>query len=256
MILTGIFACVNLGSFSSPIFFNLLSDKWGINCIIIATAFFVLFFIALKVLPVIKNPYVEQSKKSIFKKEFFLFWLFFLTICLFAICELVYSYWGIIYLNLSKNLDLELSRFSLSFYWASVGISQLTICFLLKYVAPKYFYRILPILLATGFLGMFFSKGLVSVILAFMIGGMGTSAFIALSMNFVEHDFKQIAEIASGIMFMGYFLGYLIGSLVIAQVIKSIDLSKIFLFSGLLAIIIEILTLYLVRKSKIPKSYH
>jgi len=256
MVLTGIFACINLGSFTSPIFFNLLFDKWGVNCLFIAAMFFILSILALKILPAIKNPYVEKSKKSIFKKEFFLFWFFFLTICLFAICELVYSYWGIIYLNLSKKLSLELSRFSLSFYWASVGLSQLTICFLLKYIAPKYFYRILPILLASGFIGMFFSKSLIGVILAFMLGGIGASAFIALTMNFVEHDFKQIAEIASGIMFMGYFLGYLIGSLAIAQVIKSIDLAKIFLFSGFLAIIIEIFTIYLVKKSKIPKSYH
>ncbi|NGX32186.1 MAG: hypothetical protein K1060chlam4_00227 [Candidatus Anoxychlamydiales bacterium] len=257
MILTGIFACINFGGFSSPIFFNLLSNKWGINCLIIAAAFFILFFLALKVLPVVKNPYIEsKSKKSIFKKEFHLFWMFFLTIVLFTICELVYAYWGIIYLNLYKKLDLSLSRFSLSFYWAAAGITQLTICWLLKYIAPKYFYRALPILLASGFLGMVFFKGLTSIIISFVIGGMGVSAFVALSMNFVEQDFKQIAEVASGIMFMGYFLGYLIGSLAIAEIIKFIDLSKIFLFSGFIAIIIEIFTFYLIKKSKIPKSYH
>ena len=258
MILTGVFASINLGSFTSPIFFNLVNPgKWGNNCFIIGAAMLFLFFLALKILPTIKNPYIaSKGRNSVFKKEFSLFWLFFLTIVLFALCELIFSYWGIIYLNLYKKLSLELSRFSLSFYWAAVGLSQLTICWLLKYIAPKYFYRVLPILLVIGFWGMFFSKGLSSIIISFIIGGMGASAFIALTMNFVEHDFKQIAEIASGVMFMGYFLGYLIGSLAIAKVIKFVDLSKIFLFSGFLAIVIEIFAIYLIKKSKTPKSYH
>ncbi|NGX36296.1 MAG: hypothetical protein K1000chlam1_01137 [Candidatus Anoxychlamydiales bacterium] len=258
MVLTGIFACVNIGSFTCPIFFNLFNqNKWGNNSIIIAAGFFVLFLIALKVLPVVKNPYTEsKSKKSFFKKEYLFFWLFFLTLALYSVCELVYSYWGIIYLNQYKQFNLELSRFSLSFYWIAVGLGQLTICWLLKYIAPKYFYRVLPILIAIGFWGMFFSKELTSVIISFVIGGLGASAFIALTMNFVEIDFKEIAEIASGVMFMGYFLGYLIGSLAIAQAIKFTDLSKIFLFSGFLAIIIELFTLYLVKKSRIPKGYH
>ncbi|KKL11030.1 hypothetical protein LCGC14_2549910 [marine sediment metagenome] len=255
MILTGIFTCINLGSSSSPIFFNFLnSSNWGLNCLIISIALFIMFFLALNILPIVENPYIK--KKCILKTNSSLLGIFFLTVILFALCELVFSYWGIIYLNQYKQINLQFSRFGLSSYWIAAGLSQLTICWLLKYIAPKYFYRILPVFLALGFLGMFFATKFITIVISFMLGGIGASAFIALTMNFVEHDFKQSAEIASGIMFMGYFLGYVIGSLAIAETIKFIDLSKIFLFSAFIAIFIEIFTIYIVKKSKTSQNIY
>ena len=213
-----------------------------------------MFFLALNILPIVENPYIK--KKCILKTNSSLLGIFFLTVILFALCELVFSYWGIIYLNQYKQINLQFSRFGLSSYWIAAGLSQLTICLLLKYIAPKYFYRILPVFLALGFLGMFFATKFITIVISFMLGGIGASAFIALTMNFVEHDFKQSAEIASGIMFIGYFLGYVIGSLAIAETIKFIDLSKIFLFSAFIAIFIEIFTIYIVKKSKTSQNIY
>jgi MFS family permease len=255
MTLTGVFASINLGSFSCPIFFNLMNaNRWGINTLIIAVFQIILFLTAIKIMPNLINPYVKSQKNiiNLFKIKNVLFWSFFLTIILYSICELTFTYWGIIYLHKDKNFSLILSRYSLSFYWASVGLSQITICWLLKYINPKYIYRSLPIFMILGFLGMYNSNFLTSVILSFVIGGIGMSAFIAITMNYVEHDFKQIAEIASGIMFMGYFLGYILGSLFIGQIIRYINLSTVFLLMGLVSSLILMNTFYLIKKSKLP----
>ncbi|MFA6119329.1 MAG: MFS transporter [Parachlamydiales bacterium] len=251
MTLTAIFACINLGSISGPLFFNLkIFQDWWFNCLIISILWFVFFVSSLKALPVVKNPHSALKHRNIFSRKFTLFWLFFLVILLYSLCEYTYAFWGIVLLSKIKGFDLIASRYGLAIFWAAVGIAQITIFFLLKYKPAKFFYRILPIFIFSGFFILSYASKYYNNIIGLIIGGLGCSAFVALSLSFVEKFFKEIAEISAGIMFTGYFLGYILGSLFIGQSINYISLNTLFVIAGIIAIFIEILVMNLLIKTK------
>lgn len=250
MALTGIFTCINLGSVTGPTFFNLsIFEKWELNILIIAISWSILFIISFFALTSVTRPSSKNKQnQGVFKKKFILFWLFLFVLILYSICEYTYAFWGPVFLKQEKNISINLARYALAIFWFSVAFGQISICWLLKYLSPKYFYRILPILITSGFVILFFAKTYNNNVLGFIMGGLGSSAFVALTLSYVERTFKEVAEVTTGIMFMGYFVGYLVGSIFIGQLLKLESLTHVFLSIGFIGAMIWIITIYLVHR--------
>jgi len=256
MAITAGFICINIGSFVSPLYFNYFNNNLDNASLYISILILIFFLLALIFLPEIKNkePIEHMKYKVIFEKKYRYFLVFFSSVVLYSICEYVYSNWGVVLLKSEKGFNLEVSRFGLSTFWASVGITQILIFFLLKYLNIKKIYRVLPFFISIGFFVMIFSKKFSLIGLA--LGGIGGSAFVALSLSYVEYLFNKIAQIASSTIFLGFFSGYIIGSLLISTLLDFTSLTNSFFVIGILSVIIILNTLYLTKKFKIEKESH
>ncbi len=251
--LTGLFACINLGSILCPIFYNIQpSHKWWVKCLIIVILLFSLLLISLKFLPAIHNPNILAKTKNanLVQKKYRIMWLFLIILILYSICEYIYAFWGIVFLNKIKGFSLFFSRYELSYFWAAFGFGQILIFWLLRFIAPKYFYRILPVLITIGFFIMLYSNNSIYSTFGFIIGGIGCSSFFPLTLSFVELSFKEIAEIISGIMITGYFAGYLLGAITAGVISKYTSLNSIFFTAIIIAILIAFMSCYLMAKPK------
>jgi len=254
MVLTGVYFCVNFGSFSYPILFNLFSSGkfWWHLTILQAVLSLLLVVVGWKFLPDIRNPnpLPLHTFREAFRHLSFRFWIFFAVIIGFSITENTFDSWVTIFLHQVKDLSISKANFGLSSYWATVAIGQVSVCVLVRWISPRWIYRILPLFLIVGYFGIYYSEGYFYNLLFYIISALGCSAFFALTMSFVEGEYKVVSEIASGVMVTAYFLGSALGSLIFGTVLGAnvINLKDLIFLFGFITVVIFGVNQYLMNK--------
>ncbi len=253
MLLTGMYSCITLGSSSAPFFIGKFSGfwNWGVFPTIIACLFLILLLVSYWQLPHISNPYPisREPLKVIFKKLPGFFWVFAIAAFLYAICENGLVAWSTIFLHLEKGVKNEEATESLAIFWGVVTIAELSICGLVSKFSPRFIYRLLPLFLIIACFGMVFASGANQSLLFFVTGALGVSAFFALTVNFAERRFHELAEFVSGTMVLGYFLGTVVGSLATGFFYEILHwpLAMVFVAIGCIAILLTPLNYILSR---------
>lgn len=253
VLLTGAYACVNIGSSSSPFLMDIFSPNWWIFPIVLACYFFLIIFTTLKWLPHLHNPSVlaREPLIVIFKKLPPLFWLFVIGVFLYAICEDCLVAWTTILLHIEKNVETTIAMQGLGMFWGIVAIAQISICAIVNKLSPRPIYLLLPCFLAIGCVGIVMAESISGYLLFFAISALGVSAYFALTVNFAEKKFHQIAEFISGAMVLGYFLGTVAGSIGIGFFYQTMHwkLETIFIFIGVIAILLLPVNYFLTRST-------
>lgn len=239
-LITGAYACVNLGSSSAPFFISLSSNDWWLFSLMLSIFLFFLVLAIIRWLPNVHNPNAlsREPLKVIFKKLPRFFWLFFVAIFLYAICEDCLVSWTTILLHVEKGIMADTATKSLAIFWIVVTVSQFLICGLVNRISPRPIYRLLPILLAAGIFGVVVAWNVDMNFLFFALAASGISAFFALTVNFAEKKFHQIVEFVSGALIIGYLVGNVTGSLTIGFLYETMHwkLSSIFVVIGLVGV--------------------
>lgn len=257
MVLTGVFFCVNFGSFCFPLMFNLISSDqfWWRITIVHAVMMFFLIGLGWKFLPDIRN--VNSAPRQTFH-EFSRqltqrFWIFLTVIVIYSITENTFSSWITIFLHTVKDLSISKANIGLSSFWGTVALGQASVCILVRWISPKLIYRILPLFLILGYFGIYFSTNYNESVFFFIISALGCSAFFALSMSFVEGEYRSISEIASGIMVTGYFLGSALGASLFGAILESnvINLKELIFLVGFIPVVIAVLNNFLMSRKTV-----
>lgn len=251
-LLTGVYACINLGSASAPFLISKTLPDWWLFSAVISGFFLVLLLATLRWLPNIHNPnpLSREPLKLIFKKLPPSFWLFVIGIFFYGICEDCLVSWTTILFHTAKNIETQTALRGLTIFWATVTLAQITICVLVSRISPRPIYRLLPCLLAVGLFGIVMANTVSVNLLFFAISALGVSAFFSLTVNFAENKFHKVAELVSGAVVLGYLLGTVVGSLGIGFFYQTLQwkLEMIFISIGVIAILLLPMNFFLTRR--------
>lgn len=216
-LLAGVFACVNLGSMSGPFFFRLWGGglQWGglVALYALAALFCWALALRLKHIPIPPLPGGTLSLRTFFRS---IVCLYALTLFLYAWLDISISAYLQLYLTQIHQLNLQTARSLLSLFWATVGLSQLFITFLSRFLSPRLIYFSLSLFLVLGYLFLNFVPS--ALPLAIFSLGLGCSAFIALTISMAEWDHPHAPKHVSAILVFAYFFGAGCASLTLGKI--------------------------------------
>lgn len=243
--LTGLHSLLGLGTALAPVLVVLFVKQIGwwvlpLSALAVMTAIFMAsFFLSLKgeeeqVALARTSPAIPLGQE---------FWLFMAIIFFYGYCETLFGNWAIIYLKNEKSIPAIEASYALSVFWVMVTFGRLLTAFLSAWIAPRWIYRTLPVLIMislwavttvhSGIMGIFF----------FGLAGLACSSFFPLSFSFAQGRFAAIAEKVSGCLMASYMLGYGFASYGIGRMVEagSFTLESLYGFSIIVALIITFL---------------
>lgn len=166
------------------------------------------------------------------------FWFYGAAVFVYGILETLSGNWATIYLTGERGVPAEAASLALTAFWAMVTIGRILVGVASKYVAPRWIYVALPllILVAGEFAAVAHSEA--AGILAFGLVGLGCSAMLPLSISFAGDEFPQLSATTAGWLIALYQLGYGVAAFGVGPVEEFLgaSLSEIFAASGVLAL--------------------
>ena len=191
-----------------------------------------------------------QKKKFIFSNELKLFML---IVFLYGFCETIFSNWSIIYLSKEKSVSVDEAGYALSIFWAMVTGGRLLTSLLSTWVAPSWFYRILPIIIAIALWMVTTIHNPTMGIIYFGLAGLACSAFFPLTFSFAQSRNPASAELVSGFLMAFYMLGYGFGSYGIGMMMPWLGISLQGVYQASIAVAIGVIILsFILTKQKQP----
>ncbi len=200
--LTALHATLGIGTAIGPIFFQFAEHflYWWMAPSILALGYLILISLCLRFFPL----YLELPKSMNWKIKKGV-WIFFAVAILYGICETAFGNWGILYLKTIRDVPAEMASISLSFFWAAVTFGRMIASISAIWISPKKIYGSIGIVLIASLLILDFSH---YATLAFLIAGLGCSAFLPLTVSLAQKEDLPHAEMISGLVIGIYMLGY------------------------------------------------
>ncbi|MDE2008700.1 MAG: MFS transporter [Candidatus Omnitrophica bacterium] len=210
--LTVLHTLLGLGTALAPFLVAVLVRKigWWVLPVAVAGALVILGASAL-VLPFrIKRPVPTGTLTSAGSKAP---WrarvrLFILAVFLYGYCETLFANWAIIFLNKEKGVGLQEAGYALAAFWIMVSIGRLLVSIISVWVAARWVYMVLPVLITLSLAGVSTASSPLTGILLFAAAGLSCSAFFPLTFNFGQKIHAPLAEKISGWLMASYMLGY------------------------------------------------
>ncbi len=185
-------------------------------------------------------------------------WAFLALVLLYGIAETLFGNWAILFLHGNRGFGVRAAGFALAAFWAMVTVGRLLIAIASVWLAPRWFYRTLPVLLFAAFLLVPHMATPAAAIAAFGFAGLACSAFLPLSVGFAEEQFPRLAELMGGEMIAAYMVGYGIASFAVGALVHSgaARLGNLYSDAGLLAAAMAILAFFLTKSARQEPRAH
>ncbi len=179
-------------------------------------------------------------------------WAFLALVLLYGVAETLFGNWAILFLHGDRNFSARSAGLALAAFWAMVTVGRLVIAIASVWLAPRWFYRALPLLLVAAFLLVPGAATPAAAIAAFGFSGLACSAFLPLSVGFAEEQFPRLAELMGGEMIAAYMVGYGIASFAVGALVHSgaARLGNLYSDASLLGAVMAVLAFFL---TKFPK---
>ncbi len=208
--LTLLHSCLGIGTALGPIIFEyfLKHGVWWYDGIWMGTLYFLLLAAAYVSFP---NPHhlgAKQKSQPHLPFRSLALWGFIGIVLLYGIIETTFGNWGTIFLHQEKRLNMNSAALALSLFWATLTVGRLLTVFLSLKLSTRYIYYSLPPLILVSLFILYPSSGKVSLLISFVIAGLGCSAMLPLTIGFAQEKFSSIAPLISGVMIGVYMLGF------------------------------------------------
>lgn len=200
--LTALHATLGLGTAIGPLLFqfSLQEMHWWIAPLLLAVGYLLLIFFTWSQFPL--NLNLPRSGSSDISKRV---WIFAAIALLYGICETAFGNWGILFLKTVRDVPSEMASFSLSLFWASITAGRILVAVLATRLSPHRIYAFISLILIFSLFVLDFTSFLFS---AFIIAGLGCSAFLPFTVSFGQKQDLCHAEMISGLIMAVYMCGY------------------------------------------------
>jgi FHS family glucose/mannose:H+ symporter-like MFS transporter len=177
------------------------------------------------------------------------FWLYAAAVLLYGVAETLCGNWAALYLSIERDVRAQEASFALTAFWAMVTLGRLIVAFLDRFVAARWVYLALPILLAIAFQIVARAYGAGIGIAAFAAAGLACSAFLPFSISFAGAEFPRQAAMMSGALIAFYQIGYGIAAFGVGPLrqLAGLDFATLFSAGSIIALALAIAAGQLIR---------
>ena len=179
-------------------------------------------------------------------------WTFVIVVIFYGICETLCGNWAILYVHGERGFSARQAGLALAAFWAMVTVGRLAIAIASAWIAPRIFFRALPVLLLAAFLLIPRSGSAAAAIAAFGFAGLACSGFLPLSIGFAEKQFPRLAELMAGELIAAYMIGYGIASFGAGPLVDSgaMKLGSIYSWASVVAAAMIVLSFLVTRPAR------
>jgi fucose permease len=235
-------ALLGLGTVLAPVFvavFIGLGLWWGLPLLAVVLLLALLLFSLSLPLQVEADKTQSQKGKTGLPVRF---WIFAAFALLYGVCETINGNWATLYMSQSLGATSATASFALMAFWGMVTIGRVLFAVIAKRFPPNRTYRLLPFVIAVGFVVIAYLPTGSSFlgILAFGLAGLGCSALLPLTISFGQEDMKIIAASVAGGLIAFYQMGYGIAAFGVGPLedYAGLSLNSLFGFAAVVAMIL------------------
>ena len=177
------------------------------------------------------------------------FWFYAAAVLLYGVVETLCGNWATLYLSTERRVPAGDAAFALTAFWVMVTLGRLLIAVLDRFVAARWIYLALPVVLAGAFQLIAQAGGAASGIGAFAVAGLACSAFLPFSISFAGTEFPRQAATMSGALIAFYQVGYGVAAFGVGPLRQLAGMAYSSMYSGgsLVALALAIAAVQLVR---------
>ena len=177
------------------------------------------------------------------------FWFYAIAVFLYGIVETLCGNWATLYLSVQRQVSGQDAAYALTAFWVMVTLGRVAVAFLDRFIATRWIYLALPVLLALALQFVAVANGALSGIAAFAIAGLACSAFLPFSISFAGAEFPHQAASMSGALIAVYQVGYGVAAFGVGPMRQrtGLDYSTVFSLGGLAAVALALAALVLIR---------
>jgi len=235
--LTALHATLGLGTAIGPLLFqfSLQEMHWWMAPLFLAACYFILMVFTWRLFPLHLD--LPKSGSGGMSKRV---WFFAAIALLYGICETAFGNWGILYLKTARDVPSEMASLSLSLFWASVTAGRIVIAILAARISPHLIYALISLVLIASLFVLDFTH---FIFAAFIVAGLGCSAFLPFTVSFGQKQDLSHAEMISGLIMAIYMCGYGIAAYGIGWMQTSFhfQLSSLFFYLFIPAVLLTLL---------------
>jgi fucose permease len=250
-------ALLGLGTVLAPVFvavFIGLGIWWGLPVLAVVLLLALLLFSLSLPLQVGTDKTAQSQKgKTALPARF---WIFAAFVLLYGICETMNGNWATLYMSQSLGTTPAAASFALMAFWGMVTIGRVLFAAIAKRFPPNRTYRLLPFVIAVGFVVIAYLPVGSSFlgILAFGLTGLGCSALLPLTISFGQEEMKIIAASVAGGLIAFYQMGYGIAAFGVGPMedYAGLSLNSLFGFAAVVALILAALSFVVTLHGSAP----
>jgi fucose permease len=240
-------ALLGLGTVLAPVFvavFIGLGLWWGLPLLaVVLLLALLLFSLSLPLQAETDKTTQSQKGKTAVPARF---WIFAAFALLYGVCETMKGNWATLYMSQSLGPTSAAASFALMAFWGMATIGRVLFAAIAKRFPPNRTYRLLPFVIAVGFVVIAYLPVGSSFlgILAFGLTGLGCSALLPLTISFGQEDMKTIAASVAGGVIAFYQMGYGIAAFGVGPLedYAGLSLNSLFGFAAVVALILTALS--------------
>jgi MFS transporter, FHS family, glucose/mannose:H+ symporter len=238
-------ALLGVGTALAPILvalFNGLGFWWGLPLLMVVL---VAALLAGTLTASLQLPYNAANGGSLPKR----FWFYAAAVFLYGIVETLCGNWASLYLSAQRQVSGPDAAYALTAFWVMVTVGRVAIALLDRFIAARWIYLALPLLLAVAFQLVAAAGTAASGIAAFAVAGLACSAFLPFSISFAGSEFPHQAAMMSGALIAIYQVGYGVAAFGVGPIRQhaGLDYSTVFALGGIVAIALALAALLLIR---------
>jgi len=250
-------ALLGLGTVLAPVFvavFIGLGLWWGLPLLaVVLLLALLLFSLSLPLQAETDKTTQSQKGKTALPARF---WIFAAFALLYGVCETMNGNWATLYMSQSLGATSATASFALMAFWGMATIGRVLFAAIAKRFPPNRTYRLLPFVIAVGFVVIAYLPVGSSFlgILAFGLTGLGCSALLPLTISFGQEDMKTIAVSVAGGMIAFYQMGYGIAAFGVGPLedYAGLSLNSLFGFAAVVALILTALSFVVTLHGSAP----
>ena len=249
-------ALLGLGTVLAPVFvavFIGLGLWWGLPLLaVVLLLALLLFSLPLPLQAETDKTTQSQSKTALPAR----FWVFAAFALLYGVCETMNGNWATLYMSQSLGATSAAASFALMAFWGMATVGRVLFAAIAKRFPPNRTYRLLPFVIALGFVVIAYLPAGSSFlgILAFGLTGLGCSALLPLTISFGQEDMKTIAASVAGGVIAFYQMGYGIAAFGVGPLENygGLSLNSLFGFAAVVALILTALSFVVTLHGSAP----
>jgi len=235
-------ALLGLGTVLAPVFvavFIGLGLWWGLPLLAVVLLLALLLFSLSLPLQAETDKTTQSQGKTALPARF---WIFAAFALLYGVCETMNGNWATLYMSQSLGATSAAASFALMAFWGMATVGRVLFAAIAKRFPPNRTYRLLPFVIALGFVVIAYLPAGSSFlgILAFGLTGLGCSALLPLTISFGQEDMKTIAASVAGGVIAFYQMGYGIAAFGVGPLenYAGLSLNSLFGFAAVVALIL------------------
>jgi fucose permease len=177
------------------------------------------------------------------------FWFYAVAVFLYGIVETLCGNWATLYLATQRQVSGQAAAYALTAFWVMVTSGRVLISFLDRFIAARWIYLALPVLLAVAFQIVAVASDAATGIAAFAVAGLACSAFLPFSISFAGAEFPRQAATMSGALIAVYQVGYGVAAFGVGPLrqLSGLGYSTVYALGGVVAVALALAAFLLIR---------